>query len=313
MKRFKDYITERIDLTQTDITIEKGEPLYHGTLEEFDIKKIGTGGYDSILWTARDKKIARYYIPVIGGYTFSLRPRFIIKDFENKVDPWYTIITKQLGISDAKANALINKGWDAQDKGFKLYQKNQEYKKKNDELEKQWDLTDYGSPEFDKLHKELKAHNKIWATSEDEYAEYSKTQPSEYYQYFEDEIVEQLKKFDYVLTDGAYDKVYTDDKSKTLLSRNYRAKGKIVVLKPKRDMKFYNYAKGKEPDLMDLDYHKLGLFRKIEKSGYDGIIINDFAQSEYQGNYGHISYGFFKKSIKDCAKSEIKNQSHPKD
>ena len=34
-------------------------------------------------------------------------------------------------------------------------------------------------------------------------------------------------------------------------------------------------------------------FQKVEKDGYDGIKINDYAQVESEGNFGHTSIGLF--------------------
>lgn len=46
-----------------------GTTLYHGTIEDFDPKKLHVGGYDQIFWTTDDPRIARSYIPISGSYT----------------------------------------------------------------------------------------------------------------------------------------------------------------------------------------------------------------------------------------------------
>lgn len=46
-------------------------------------------------------------------------------------------------------------------------------------------------------------------------------------------------------------------------------------------------------DLMSPDYWKHDEFRVCEYAGYDGVIIDDFAQSKSEGNYGHTSMGLF--------------------
>ena len=103
----------------------------------------------------------------------------------------------------------------------------------------------------------------------------------------------------------------TTDADGSLRPANYKSVGRVLKVICNRDFKFYDYAAGKEGDLMDVDYHKIDLFRQMEKEGFDGIIINDFAQSGHYGNYGHISYGFFKNSIKDLTIKQIRNQTHP--
>lgn len=49
-----------------------------------------------------------------------------------------------------------------------------------------------------------------------------------------------------------------------------------------------------EGDLTDPMHKRLDLFREAEDKGYDGIIIDDFAQSEDCGNVGHRAVGLFK-------------------
>ena len=65
-----------------------------------------------------------------------------------------------------------------------------------------------------------------------------------------------------------------------------------------------------ESDLMDIQYHEIGTFRKAEEAGYDGIKIADFAQSEHMGNVEHYSIGIFKDIIKDLDIEEIE-ATHP--
>lgn len=48
--------------------------------------------------------------------------------------------------------------------------------------------------------------------------------------------------------------------------------------------------------------------RNIRPGGYDGIVINDFAQSEEYGNVGHVSYGLF--ANKDLHIKSIKGITH---
>lgn len=78
-------------------------------------------------------------------------------------------------------------------------------------------------------------------------------------------------------------------------------KGRLFILTAKKDLRVYDNTRGGETegDLTDVEYHSLGMFRAIEKKGYDGVKINDFAQSVDMGNFGHESIGFFKNSIKN--------------
>ncbi len=84
-----------------------------------------------------------------------------------------------------------------------------------------------------------------------------------------------------------------------LLEPGQCAEGRLFIITVEQDLKIYDMTSGesREGDLTDVDYHKLGSFRAAEKSGYDGVKINDYCQSELWGNFGHRSVGIFKGSI----------------
>lgn len=92
---------------------------------------------------------------------------------------------------------------------------------------------------------------------------------------------------------------------------NYRLQGKMLKVTLKRDFKIWDKTAGGkiEGDLMEKDYHKLDLFQQMEKMGFDGIKINDFAQSNDMGNVGHTSVGLFKNSLSDVS-IEIEAAQH---
>lgn len=48
--------------------------------------------------------------------------------------------------------------------------------------------------------------------------------------------------------------------------------------------------RGDDGDLTDLEYHDHPAFARAQSAGYDGVIINDFAQTNV-GNFGHVSCG----------------------
>lgn len=76
------------------------------------------------------------------------------------------------------------------------------------------------------------------------------------------------------------------------LREDHRLQGSLLVVDG-RDLNFYDHATGREGDLQDPDHNRLGLFRRVEAAGYDGIVINDFCQSPAWGNVGHRSWGVF--------------------
>lgn len=93
---------------------------------------------------------------------------------------------------------------------------------------------------------------------------------------------------------------------------DYFKKGRLFILKPKRDLKLYDMTHGgSEGDLNDRDYYKHDLFRQMEAEGYDGVKINDHAQTEELGNFGHFSYGLFKSTLGDLDREVLPGVQHP--
>jgi len=76
--------------------------------------------------------------------------------------------------------------------------------------------------------------------------------------------------------------------------------GRLFIFTVKNPLKIYDMTLGgeREGDLLDVDYHRLGDFKTTEERGYDGVKINDFAQSENYGNLGHTSVGLFERAKK---------------
>ena len=86
-----------------------------------------------------------------------------------------------------------------------------------------------------------------------------------------------------------------------LMGPEERVEGRLFTLTLNRNFRIWDKTAGGsiEGDLMDVDYHKISLFRAIEEKGYDGIKINDFCQSHDMGNLGHRAIGLFGGSLKD--------------
>lgn len=287
---FKRFL--EINLNSREVIIEKGEILYHGTSESFDTRTLKPGG-DGIFWTTDDIMIARTYIPR-NGSSSSTSLQSILRDEQHKN------IRKSIGLT----NKIISFAWEKDRKGYEMYKywddKYKEFSKKCKELESIGDLDSLDDAFFvqwmeaEQKRKESLSHKK----AED---------------YLKSFVITKMKTFGYEPTGYSGDyftKILTDNDG-NLLPSSTRTIGKVLEITCKRDFKFYNYALGKEGDLMEPDHRKYGLFKQIEEDGYDGIIINDYAQSEYHGNYGHISFGFFKSSLKDLSSKQIRSQTHP--
>lgn len=74
--------------------------------------------------------------------------------------------------------------------------------------------------------------------------------------------------------------------------------GRLYIARTRRDMRIYVMSEG-EGDLTDVQYNKLEAFRELERRGYDGVLIDDFAQSDHWGNLGHLSVGLFASAVRD--------------
>lgn len=78
--------------------------------------------------------------------------------------------------------------------------------------------------------------------------------------------------------------------------------GRLYIAKIREPLILWSKATG-ESDLMDLQYHDIKTFNDAKKKGLDGVLIDDFAQSEEYGNFGHLSVGLF-----DTDKLDVKNK-----
>jgi len=83
--------------------------------------------------------------------------------------------------------------------------------------------------------------------------------------------------------------------------------GYLYVSTTLRDMTLWNKSTG-EGDLLDLQYNDLRGFREAENIGLDGVVIDDFAQSEQWGNLGHTSVGLFRHAIKSLRTKRVPAQ-----
>lgn len=75
------------------------------------------------------------------------------------------------------------------------------------------------------------------------------------------------------------------------------AAGSLWIVEGAESLRIYDFVTGREGDLQSPDYNRLGLFRRLEDEGWDGIRIHDFTQSEQWGTVGHESVGFFSAAL----------------
>jgi len=299
-------------INNNNIILPLNTEFYHGTIENYDKRNVRGGGYDKIFWCADSPSIAQTYISRGGRILLTtdslLNPskNITIQNFQKRIGIYYDydqIKWNGNQYSNITIPSIFKKYYDLKfsfsDKGSELYQQIQDIKIKlknivdETEEDRLLDLFSKYEEEYkDNLNKIHQIDSKI-------------TRIKRKY------VNSKLESMGYSPDRELYDldfswALYTDKND--IVAKNYRPDGRLFIVTLKRDMKFFDMtnAGDVEGDLMDLDYNKLDTFTKIEASGYDGVKINDFAQSDNLGNYGHWSYGFFKNTLNDLNIKEIK-------
>jgi len=287
---FKLWLENEIDLKTRVVIIPKNTVLYHGTIESYDTRQIAGGGSDNIFWTASKPILARMYIPSKESSTsFSIRHLLYNQDYEKE--------RQSLGITQAVQNKAYEidheaykklKYWDDLNKEFNRRFKEMDSAGQYEMPQKFWD--DWGEAENNAIEAK-----KNWRSSETLLKNYA---------------IRKLKNLGYKV-EGDYVTDVVKDAEGNLLPANTKSVGKVLKVLCQRDFKFFNMALGREGDLTEPQHTMYSQFQNIENAGYDGVVINDFAQSDFMGNYGHIAYGFFEKALKDLKVSQMRNQVHP--
>jgi hypothetical protein len=304
------------------MVIKKGTELFHATGEDFDLKKLRVGAYDKVLWTTEYSGISQTYIPVSGisqylssndlthinflkseekNHTNLIGLTWEDIEYRNNIPTSY-IQPKILSEIDSKKNELFRN----------LIQKEKEFKEFSEKIQQESIMKKINK--FSEAKKEMNELYSKYKQAEKEYQNFNSDK-------LKNDIVNDIlqNKYGYIpegcdtYTNNCRYKVkvkYSDGKD-TLLPSSYRKKGRLIILKPKRDLNIYDYSEGKESDLTNLEYHNLSLFKNLESKGYDGVKINDFAQIESEGNFGHKSIGLFNNTIKDLDIEVINNVEHP--
>ena len=321
LKRIKNLLIS--EQRTNDLIIKAGTELFHGTIEGYDKRNLRVGGYDKIFWTTRYPNISQTYIPTSGVKIFTSTSHIVnpsenidIQNFQRSIGINYdyskVTFNRQSRYSvDSFVEAPIfqkisDRYWNLRDLAFKKYQEGQEIKKKLDnetlpyeeenELLKKWgELED----EEEKIRKEINKLDKD--KIKNQYVNLKLTKLG----------YEPTNKHDYNFDYSWRLKIENDN----IAPAEFRAKGRLLIIKPKRDLKIFDTTSSeqREPDLTDVDYHKHGWFEAALNAGYDGIKISDFAQSENMGNVGHYSIGLFQSTLKDVTADEVKAVHHDLD
>jgi len=311
-----------------ELKLTPNDRLFHGTGEEFDYNSPKVGS-DGMFWTADSSTIAQAYIPVSGSTagvqstTFNTpnQPQYAKKvgtdfyDIEKNVNQVTSYRSKYNDPELAKIEEMSNT---FSQLTYDLFNKSSELKKLCGELKTKV-LEDSNNNELIEEYRNAKDElDKTTKEIDDAYDKKNKLNPDKLINLRINEILKEKYGYEPDFVDkhngNAQFEIKTTYKNGSLeiLPNDYRGKGKLIVLTPKREMKILDIADGRESDLTDLDYHKYELFKETEKRGYDGIKITDFAQTEAYGNFGHTSIGFFKDVIKDFDIEVIDDVTHPR-
>lgn len=303
------------------LKLPAGTKLYHGTIEQYKKEKISPGGYDEVLWTAQNSIIARSYIPSSAGRMMVQSSSFVKPSEDRTIQN----MQKEFGIvydyskvefqpnGRVKSYPPASIFYDIEKNSIELRDRFLDLKRKLDDIKKKSDDSKF----IDNLSdEEAESFFDEYGRVEEEYLKAKEDS----YNYREDllkneYVNKKLAEYGYEPTNHFGDKNYGWDikiHKDTIANKKFRKSGRLFTLIPKRELKIYDLTMGEtiEPDLMDKQYHEIGTFRKAEESGYDGIKIADFAQSEHMGNVQHYSIGIFRDIIKELDIEEIE-ATHP--
>lgn len=324
MDYIRNYKSFRIlESTSKVEVIKKGTELFHATGEDFDVKKLRGGGYDNILWTTFDSGISQTYIPVSStgytnadNYTYPPNRNFnesFVKKYKNPLGIVFKDIEYKNGMLTSYIAPEIFDQFNDRDLYNEYISKERELDNINKELRsyKTEDIQNNKDLYKDLIKKSGILYDEVAVLKDKYYADTSEIKKRKY-------VNKLLRDLGYKPTVESKDfnhnyklKVSFKDGEDVILPASYRSKGKLLILKPKKDLRIFDGRKSLEGDLTDVEYHNIELFRNIEKEGYDGILINDFAQIESEGNFGHKSIGLFNDTIKKMNINVIEDVEHP--
>lgn len=88
-----------------------------------------------------------------------------------------------------------------------------------------------------------------------------------------------------------------DDGVEMFQPSSHRREGRLFVVDCLAELRLADLADERGFDRMELDYQKLDAFRRVEARGFDGIVIDEFRQSETLGDIAHRSIGLFARAL----------------
>jgi len=315
IKQLQKLIRESLkQIDSSNLIVQAGTELFHSTIEEFEKDKAHPGGYDNVFWTTDSSLISQTYIPVSGSHYYTSSESIAMPND----NPFIQNTQRQFGINYDYSEVEWGPGKRAVSyKSAPVFEKiNNEYYKiaeqfRESDIKLKALTQKIKDQKYDTSDEELEELGNLEAENEELKKKYYAFKPEKFRNAY---VNEKLKALGYEPT--GEDRVNNNSHWKLKYDNNqlqpadYRAQGRLLIVVPKRDLKIYDTTMGgaREGDLTDLDYHKHNWFQLAMDNGYDGIQINDFAQSDDQGNFGHRSIGLFKHALKDVEIHEIPAQ-----
>lgn len=245
--------------------------IWHGTGETIEGNLKG-GAYDEILWTAETPDISQTYIPSRPSHQYSL-PGPDDWGWDSNVTLREIHLTPQNVETEPLMRVLKEMGYWYHD--F------------------EWDRSSYPNPSSYVLTQPDGS-----PLPQVEHEEGGMKWTEQKSPTWGDVVTHLHEKYGYPMPakdDFRFDlKLFVDRETGDILPGDSPSTGELYALFAKEPLKIYDLASGTEGDLMEPQYHALGLFRKLAERGYDGVTINDFLQSKTWGDVGHRSIGLFR-------------------
>jgi len=315
----------RLHTARGAVLLPAGSKLFHGTIEPFS-GVLRPGGYDSVSWFSDSPSIAQLYIPRSGSSIYISSSNLARPD----PDPTVQEIQKLVGLEYDYSE--VEWGSNGRAKSYKPVDKapwNRIGYNATSKLSKEWteienrmrEIDTESTAAYDAWRSALKAKadpgavkkrlddlvdedTKLRERLEEVKAKYAEAQNG-----YEKEIEKRLAAKGYEPWKNSEGRAGSRSyefhmESGKVLPPGGATEGRLFIGTTQRDMKIWLKARG-EGDLMNVQYHDVSGFRDARDEGLDGVLIDDFAQSEAHGNFGHLSVGLFGPALKDVRFKQV--------
>jgi hypothetical protein len=84
-----------------------------------------------------------------------------------------------------------------------------------------------------------------------------------------------------------------EDSVEVIQPASYQKEGRLFIVDCVTELRLADLADPQERSYAESDSQKLDSFRRLEARGFDGVVIDEFRQSERRGDVSHRSIGLF--------------------